>query len=308
MGKANRDCTVATVELWEPTSEQWLEEEMVQRSPLRDASNGIFLPLPGDGSTLFGPTSTPVLPHAIILPRFASRAKSLTEYCCSSGRAGEEMLTCFYLSLLILGGGYIAITFIVGELVDFGEDIGHAMEGVSDSVAEAVGSLGGALEGVLGGAEAAGVDVGDIDLPEIGELGLEHEVEGPSPFSLRTVAMFGVGFGAGGLIGKGLGMSDPVSLVPASGVALVTGSLMWLFLRFLYGEQRSTSIQATDYLGLVGRVIIPIPQGKPGQVALVVKGQRMNVPAHSDDGSPIPSHVEVEVLSMEGGMVVVSRL
>ncbi len=213
------------------------------------------------------------------------------------------MLTCFYLSLLILGGGYIAVTFVVGELVDFGEDVGHAVEGVSDSLAEALGSLGDALEGALGGAEAA--DAGHIELPEIG---LEHEVEGPSPFSLRTVAMFGVGFGAGGLIGKGLGMPDGVSLVPASGVALVTGSAMWLFLRFLYGEQRSTSIQAPDYLGLVGRVIIPIPQGKPGQVALVVKGQRMNVPARSADGSPIPAHVEVEVLSMEGGMVVVGRL
>jgi membrane protein implicated in regulation of membrane protease activity len=213
------------------------------------------------------------------------------------------MLTCFYLSLLILCGGYIAITFVVGELVDFGEDVGHAMEGLSDSLAEALGSLGDALEGVLGGAEAA--DAGHVELPEIG---VEHDVEGPSPFSLRTVAMFGVGFGAGGLIGKGLGMSDGFSLVPASGVAVVTASVMWLFLRFLYGEQRSTSIQAPDYLGLVGRVIIPIPQGKPGQVALVVKGQRMNVPARSEDGSPIPSQVEVEVLSLEGGMVVVSRL
>ena len=132
------------------------------------------------------------------------------------------MLTCFYLSLLLFGGGYIALTFVVGELVDFGADFGHAVEGVSDSVAEALGSLGDALESVLGSAEAA--DVGHLELPEIGEIGLEHDVEGPSPFSLRTVAMFGVGFGAGGLIGKGLGMSDPLSLVPASGVAVVTGA------------------------------------------------------------------------------------
>jgi membrane protein implicated in regulation of membrane protease activity len=215
------------------------------------------------------------------------------------------MLTCFYLSLLIIGGGYIAITFFVGELVDFGADAGHALEGVSDSVAEAIGSLGDVLDGALGGADAADVDVGDIDLPEIG---LEHEVEGPSPFSLRTVAMFAVGFGAGGLIGKGLGLSDALSLVLASGVALVTASVMWLFLRFLYGEQGSTSIQAPDYVGLVGRVIIAIPQGRPGQVALIVKGQRMNVPARSEDGSPIPAHTEVEVLGMEGGMVVVKRL
>jgi membrane protein implicated in regulation of membrane protease activity len=215
------------------------------------------------------------------------------------------MLTCFYLSLLIIGGGYIAITFFVGELVDFGADAGHALEGVSDSVAEAIGNLGDVLEGVLGGADAADVDVGHIELPEIG---LEHEVEGPSPFSLRTVAMFAVGFGAGGLIGKGLGLTDALSLAPASGVALITASVMWLFLRFLYGEQGSTSIQATDYMGLVGRVIIAIPQERPGQVALIVKGQRMNVPARSEDGTPIPAHTEIEVLGMEGGMVVVKRL
>lgn len=218
------------------------------------------------------------------------------------------MLTCFYLSLLVIGGGYIAITFFVGELVDFGADVGHAVEGISDSAAEALSSLGDVLEGVLGGADAADADVGGIDLPEIGEIGLEHEVEGPSPFSLRTVAMFAVGFGAGGLIGKGLGWSDPLSLAPASGVALVTASVMWFFLRFLYGEQGSTSIQATDYLGLVGRVIIAVPAGKPGQVALIVKGQRMNVAARSEDGSPIPAQTEVEVVSMEGGMVVVKRL
>lgn len=218
------------------------------------------------------------------------------------------MLTCFYFALLIIGGGYIGITFIIGELVDVGEDVGHAIEGVSDSAAEALSSLGDALEGVLGGAEAGHIDIPAIELPEIGDIGLEHEVEGPSPFSLRTVAMFAVGFGAGGLIGQGLGLPDPVSLVPATGVALATSTTMWLFLRFLYGEQRSTSIQAMDYVGLVGRVIIAIPKGRPGQVALIVKGQRMNVPARSEDGSPIAAQEQVEVVSMEGGMVVVSGL
>jgi membrane protein implicated in regulation of membrane protease activity len=212
--------------------------------------------------------------------------------------------------LIIIGGGYIALTFIVGELVDFGEDAGHAIEGVGDSTAEALGSLGDILEGLFGGAEAAGADIGEIEVPEIGEIGLEHEIEGvgPSPFSLRTVAMFGAGFGAGGLIGVGFGLPDPLTLVPASGVGLVTSAMMWLFLRFLYAEQRSTSIQAPDYIGLIGRVTITIPEGKPGQVALVVRGQRMNVPARSEDGSPISAHTQVEVLSMEGGMIIVKEI
>ena len=220
------------------------------------------------------------------------------------------MLTCFYMSLIVIAGGYIAFSFIVGELVDFGEDVGHAAEGVSDSIAGALDSLTHAVEGVFGGAEAAGADIGEIAVPEIGEIGLEHEIEGagPSPFSLRTVAMFAVGFGAGGIIGQGLGLPDPLTLAPASGVGLMTAALMWAFLRFLYGEQGSTSIQAPDYVGLVGRVTVSVPRGKPGQVALVVRGQRMNVPARSDDGSPIPAQVQVEVLSMEGGMVVVKEL
>ena len=218
------------------------------------------------------------------------------------------MLTCFYLSLLILGGGYIAITFIVGELVDLGEGVAHAIEGLGGGLAEALGSLGDVLEGALGGAEAVGVDVGDIDLPDIGVIELEHEVEGPSAFSLRTLAMFAVGFGAGGLLGKGLGMSDPVSLVPAGGMAFAGAATMWLCLRFLYGAQGSSSIQATDYLGLVGRVIIAIPAGRPGQVSLIVKGQRMNIAARSEDGLPVRAHAEVEVLGKDGGTVVVREL
>lgn len=220
------------------------------------------------------------------------------------------MLTCFYLALIIIAGGYIAFSFIVGELIDFGEDVGHAAEGVSDSIAAVLDSLGHAFEGVLGGAESVDADIGEIGLPEIGEIGLEHEIEGvgPSPFSLRTIAMFAVGFGAGGIIGQGLGLSDPLTLVPAGGVGLVTSILMWLFLRFLYAEQASTSIQATDYVGLIGRVTVSIPERKPGQVALIVRGQRMNVPARSEDGFPIPAQAQVEVLSMEGGVVIVKEL
>jgi membrane protein implicated in regulation of membrane protease activity len=218
------------------------------------------------------------------------------------------MLTCFYFALVIIGGGYIAITFIIGELVDFGEGVGHALEGVGDGAAEALSSLGDVLEGVLGSAEAVDVGIPDIDVPEIGDIGLEYDVEGPSPFSLRTVAMFAVGFGTGGLIGQGLGLPDPLSLVPATGVALATSTVMWLFLRFLYGEQRTTSIQAPDYLGLVGRVIIAIPEGRPGQVALIVKGQRRNAPARSEDGTHVAAQQQVEVVSMEGAMVIVKEL
>jgi len=67
------------------------------------------------------------------------------------------MLTCFYLSLLILGGGYIAITFLVGEVVGFRAAVGRPIEGVSDGMAESLSSLGDALEGLLRAESMAGV-------------------------------------------------------------------------------------------------------------------------------------------------------
>jgi membrane protein implicated in regulation of membrane protease activity len=150
--------------------------------------------------------------------------------------------------------------------------------------------------------------VGDIDLPDIGVIELEHEVEGPSAFSLRTLAMFAVGFGAGGLMGKGLGMSDPVSLLPASGMAFAGAAAMWVCLRFLYGSQGTSSIQYRDYIGLVGRVIIAIPEGGLGRVALNVKGQRINVPARTENGRAVRPHAEVEVLAKEGATVLIREL
>ena len=216
-------------------------------------------------------------------------------------------LTIFYILLIVFGGGYIFISFVVGELFDIGEDASHAIEGISDSVSEALGNLGDIVDGIFGGAEAAGVEVGEFEAPEIG---IEHEFEaaGPSPFSLRTMAMFAAGFGGGGLIGKGLGFSDPLSLVPASSVGAVSSILMWLFLRFLYAEQGSTSIQEPDYLGLIGRVSISIPEKELGQVILTVKGQIKNMPARSEDGAPIPAQTQVEVISIEGGMLIVKKV
>jgi hypothetical protein len=58
------------------------------------------------------------------------------------------MLTWLHLSVLVIGGN-IAITLVVGELVDFGEGVGRRIEGVGDSMAQSLSSLSDASEGVL---------------------------------------------------------------------------------------------------------------------------------------------------------------
>jgi hypothetical protein len=203
-----------------------------------------------------------------------------------------------------VGGGYIAITWFVGELFDIGEgiveDVGDFAEGIGD-----------ALEGFLGAAEAADIDLGEIEIPDIGDFDsdIDADTDGPSPFSIRTIAMFLAGFGGGGLFGLHiLRWPDLVSLIPATGVGLIMGTVMWATLSVVYRGVGSTSIRASDYLNVAGRVTVSIPQDKPGVVALVVRGHRKNVPARSEDGSPIPANAQVVIVGMEGGMCIVKKL
>jgi len=211
-------------------------------------------------------------------------------------------LICLYWFLVIAGGGYLAFSFVVGGLVDFGED---AIGGLSDAAGHALENIGDAIGGIFGGAEAA--DAGGIELPDVS--GTEFHVDtGPSLFSFRTLVMFATGFGAGGLVGSGLGLSEALTLIPAFGFGAVSGTITWLFLRFLYKDQGTTSIQPADYVGLIGRVTISILEDKLGTVALEVKLQKKLLPARSEDGSPIPAQTQVYVVSMEGGTLIVRKL
>jgi len=218
--------------------------------------------------------------------------------------------SCIYWAILFVCGGYVAISFVIGEIIDIGEDVSHVFDSFGDSVGDALSPLGDVFDGLFGGVDTAEIDTGEFEMPEVGDVDVDHEIStsGPSPFSLRTICMFGTGFGAGGLIGTGFNLSPILTLIPASGFGLFGAVVMFLILRFLYGEQGTTSIQPKDYVGLIGRVTVSLPERKPGQVALVVKGQRMNVPARAENFQPIPSQTEVEVISMEGGTAIVKEI
>ncbi|MDP3998326.1 MAG: hypothetical protein Q8P89_01775 [bacterium] len=196
-------------------------------------------------------------------------------------------LTLLYWVLIIGFGGLTAVSFLLGELFDFA---GGIFGGVGDFFGDIFGSV-----------HAHDFDTGGADNFDGGN---------PSPFSLRTIFAFFAGFGAGGLMGKGLGLSDIASIAPASIAGLAMTGSMWFILSSLYKQQGSTSIGATDFLNLVCRVTISIPEGKgsSGQVVVVVKGQRQNMPAVSDDGTAIPYQSEVYIKSVEGGVAIVSKV
>jgi len=212
-------------------------------------------------------------------------------------------MTLFYLGLIAICGGYIALSFVIGTVADTVDDVSDGVSGLLESLSHALESITGA-----GHAADADLDPGAFDPPDGAgdhDASVDH---GPSPFSLRTISMFGVGFGAGGLLGKGLGMPDMLSLLPAGGAGTVAGALMWLFLRLIYGSVGSTSVTPADYAGLIGRVSVAIPGKTAGGVTVVVKGQRKTIPAVSADGGPVPAGAEVAVVAMNTGVAVVEPL
>jgi len=204
-------------------------------------------------------------------------------------------LTCLYWFLVVTGGGFFLIAYIIGEAVEIGGDVA---DGISDTIGDA-------LDGIFGGADAIdAVDVVDFDAADV-DLDVDTDL---SPFNLRTIAMFATGFGAGGLVGNGLGFSETLSLVTAFSSGIIVGAITWQILRFLYKEQATTSTQPIHYIGLMGRVSIPIAENGSGQVMIVVNMRQRNMAAKSESGEAIPTHTQVQVVSMEGGFITVKRV
>ena len=60
--------------------------------------------------------------------------------------------------------------------------------------------------------------------------------------------------------------------------------------------------------GAVGVVVVTIPEGGVGAIALVLGGKRLTIPARADGGGELAAGVEVAVVEIEGTMVTVAAL
>jgi hypothetical protein len=191
-------------------------------------------------------------------------------------------LTTFYFILLFGFGAFVVITFIFGEIFEFG---GHVLDGI-----------GHVFDGISGAHDASILDAAG------GDGSVAH------PLGFRTISAFGAGFGAGGLIGLGLGMSEQTSLLPATGVGLAMAGAMWAFLEYITTQQGTTSIEPRDYYNLIARVSTSIPGKGMGQVSVTIKGEIKDIPAISSSGATIPTQTQVYIESMEGGVATVKPM
>ena len=118
----------------------------------------------------------------------------------------------------------------------------------------------------------------------------------PSPFSMRVISLFLVGFGAMGAIGDRRGWGYMVSSVAGILAGLGVGLSGWQFIKLLLRQQGSSTVSSEDLVGKTGKVITAIPFSGIGEISVVVKGQLLHFMAREIGGDAIEAGLEVFVV------------
>ena len=136
------------------------------------------------------------------------------------------------------------------------------------------------------------------------DAGLDHG--GPGIFSGRVMAVFITAFGGFGAVATYYGLGP----IPSSGVGfasgLVFGGAIYLFARFLFGQQASSDVGSHDLVGQIARVVVAIPAGGVGQIALSSAGARSEHIARSGDGRALSRGTAVVITGLGGDSVIVA--
>lgn len=137
----------------------------------------------------------------------------------------------------------------------------------------------------------------------------DHDMDfahgGPGVLSSRVIAVFITAFGAFGAIATNNGLGPG----PASGVGLGSGLLfggvIYFFLRFLYGQQVSSDVLASDLVGQSARVVVAIPPNGVGQIRCRIGEELVDKIAQSRDGLAIAENTPVRIEEVLGETVIV---
>jgi membrane protein implicated in regulation of membrane protease activity len=139
------------------------------------------------------------------------------------------------------------------------------------------------------------------------EGGFDHDLDhgGPSFLSVRILSVFVTAFGGFGAVGIHYGLS----VLESSGVGFGSGvffaTLIYLFARFLYGQQASTRVLSTDLVGKTARVVVAIPANGVGQVRCQIGEEVIDKVARSRGAEPVPQNAIVTVEETLGEVVIV---
>ncbi len=167
-----------------------------------------------------------------------------------------------YIAALIIGLGIVSLSFFMGA-----QDGGDGGDGDID-------------------AGDGDVDAGDADVHADAGHGHGHaDVSAIAIFlSLRFWTYGLLAFGLVGTILHFLklagGLATPIT---ATLLGVVSGLLATYTFRLLDRTQSTSGAEASDAIGQVGRVLVPIERGKRGKIRIEVRGQTVDLLASTDD-------------------------
>jgi hypothetical protein len=145
---------------------------------------------------------------------------------------------------------------------------------------------------------------GDVDADVDSDVG-----HGPSILSLKTIALFAVGFGA---VGFGIRSTTDMTMFQSSmaglGGAIVLGTIGYFVLKLFYSSQASSTISDNDIIGCTANVIDAVSGGTTGQVSCVIRGREITYLARSHTGVDIPKGAVVKITAKTGGIVTVEQI
>jgi membrane protein implicated in regulation of membrane protease activity len=105
----------------------------------------------------------------------------------------------------------------------------------------------------------------------------------------------------GGAVGYTLervGESATIAAVGAIGVGWVAGVLAVTIIRSLSKKSTSSQVDATELVGTVGQVVLPVGAGKPGKVRVEIKGRAEDYIANIvDDAGELPTGTPVLIVA-----------
>lgn len=128
---------------------------------------------------------------------------------------------------------------------------------------------------------------------------------GPSVLSLTVIMAFVGGWGWGGLIGLDALHWGLFSLPSGLAVGFVMGLAVFSFMKFLYGQEATSTVGEAHLVGQEGVVLTTIPPGGTGEVRMNVRGTTIKCLARAESGDEIAAGTTVRAVQEVGGTLLV---
>ncbi len=116
---------------------------------------------------------------------------------------------------------------------------------------------------------------------------------GDGPLSLTTIAAFTAIFGFTAFASVGAGATTSAAGVIGAVAGLIGGAAAWWLSRLIRRAESTTSITSEEIVGSEASVVLAIPVGGLGEVALVRHGERVSLAATAAAAIPRGARVRV---------------